>query len=158
MHAMDAVHPSSRGDALRALRTAQGLTQTELAQRLGVDQTNISRLEREDRDLYLSTSPATSKQPEAPSNSLRTTQAPAPSPSICSLICPLTHQQGTMATREGAAWPVWAVIAQTRTRANLDIDTLAQRSGIDADTITAIETAELAPSTDIMFRLIEACG
>lgn len=40
--------------ALAELRESQGRTQVEIAERLGVNQGNISRLERRD-DLYLST-------------------------------------------------------------------------------------------------------
>jgi ribosome-binding protein aMBF1 (putative translation factor) len=63
-----------------------------------------------------------------------------------------------MATKEAASWPVWALISQARFRADLDIDTLAERSGVSREVIEAIESANLAPTTDIMFRLVEACG
>ena len=63
-----------------------------------------------------------------------------------------------MATEEGSRWPVWAVVRQARNLAGLEVADLAERSGVDVSEIEAIEAAETAPTTDVLFRLVEACG
>ena len=46
--------PTPRGETLAEARVRAGLTQTEVAQRLGISQSDVSKLERRD-DLRLST-------------------------------------------------------------------------------------------------------